>query len=132
MQAKYNSYTSSWKVSNRILNINDILLPISKDIKSSVVSKANVSDLVIGNLKYGNRINTVINDTINKQGYFKFLNKFTYFYSTDCYWLNTQYNDLNGFAVNTHDLENMKIYSELKTNTCKIIPVIEVEKIYLN
>ena len=132
MQAKYNSYTSSWKVSNRILNINDILLPISKDIKSSVVSKANVSDLVIGNLKYGNRINTVINDTINKQGYFKFLNKFTYFYSTDCYWLNTQYNDLNGFAVNTHDLENMKIYNELKTDTCKIIPVIEVEKIYLN
>jgi hypothetical protein len=132
MQAKYNSYTSSWKVSNRILNINDILLPISKDIKSSVVSKANVSDLVIGNLTYGNRINTVINDTINKQGYFKFLNKFTYFYSTDCYWLNTQYNDLNGFAVITHDLENMKIYSELKNNTCKIIPVIEVEKIYLN
>ena len=37
----------------------------------------------------------------NNQGYFKFLNKFAYFYSSDCYWLNNEY-DANNELLNIH------------------------------
>ena len=81
------------------------------------------------NIKYDNRLETVINNTISKNGYFKFLNKFTYLYSNDCYWLKDY--DENGveriFTVQPFNTEMMKITSE-KTSKCKVIPVIIANK----
>lgn len=126
-----NSYTeqTSWTATSRILDIKDMLKIISKDITSSVISIPNMSDMVIGNVKDGNRLETVINNTLSKNGYFKFLNKFTYLYSNDCYWLRDL--DENGveriFTVQPFNGEMMKISSE-KTSKCKVMPVIIANK----
>ena len=127
----YANYVSGWTVETRILNINDILKPISKDIKSSTLIRPNVSDLVIGNLANEERINKVLSNATTTNGYFKYLNKFSYFYSSECYWLNNEYNENNSFAVAPLDAESMKIYGESKGTNCKVIPVIIAEKINL-
>ena len=127
----YKSETEKWTVESRLLSIKDILPVVSKDIKNSVLVSPNLSDLIIGNLSYENRIDKVISNAINKKGYFKYLNKFSYFYSTDCYWLNDEYNVENAFAVTKLDDSSMKIYGESKTSSCKIIPVIIAEKVNL-
>lgn len=124
----YSTETTGWNVETRLLNVSDILKVISKDIKNSVLVRPNVSDLVIGNLNYNDRFDKVIATAKSSQGYFKYLNKFSYFYSTDCYWLNNEYDDKNAFAVSPLDSESMRIYGELKTQSCKVIPVIIAEK----
>ena len=124
----YKNYVSGWTVSTRVLTVDDILRSISKDIKDSTLVRPNVSDLVIGNLSNPERINKVLTNATTNNGYFKFLNKFLYFYSLDCYWLNSIYNETNAFAGAPLDAESMKIYGETKTSSCKVIPVIIAEK----
>ena len=124
MSSLYNEQITGWGVTTDILNLKDVLGVISRDITSSVISIPNLSDLVIGNIKYGNRIDTIINNTINKKGYFKFLNKFTYLYSNDCYWLNTEYDETTVFAVQPFNAEIMKIAATNKDSSCKVVPVI--------
>ena len=129
IDGSYVDQTTNWTTTSKILDIKDVLKIVSKDITSSVISIPNLSDIVIGNIKYDNRLDTVINDATSKNGYFKFLNKFTYLYSNDCYWLKDY--DENGveriFAVQPFDTEMMKITSE-KTSKCKVIPVIIANK----
>ena len=129
IDGSYVDQTTNWTITSKILDIKDVLKIVSKDITSSVISIPNLSDIVIGNIKYDNRLETVINDATSKNGYFKFLNKFTYLYSNDCYWLKDY--DENGveriFAVQPFDTEMMKITSE-KALKCKVIPVIIANK----
>ena len=131
MTTTFNSQYSGWNTKTRMLDISDILNVVSKDIVSSVLVRPNISDLVIGNLKYEDRITNVIETAITSKGYFKFLNKFSYFASNDCYWLNNKYDENSSFALAPLDEEYLKIYGESKTTNCKIIPVIEAEKINL-
>ena len=129
IDGSYVDQTTNLTTTSKILDIKDVLKIVSKDITSSVISIPNLSDIVIGNIKYDNRLETVINNTISKNGYFKFLNKFTYLYSNDCYWLKDK--DKNGveriFTVQPFNTEMMKITSE-KTSKCKVIPVIIANK----
>lgn len=127
----YADYISNWKVETRLLEISDILRPISKDIKASSLIRPNVSELVIGDLNSSERINKIITKATTENGYFKYLNKFLYFYSSDCYWLNNVYNENTSFAVSPLNAESMKIYGEDKNTSCKVIPVIIAEKINL-
>lgn len=127
----YSGYTLNWNVESRLLNVNDLLNVISKDIKNSVLVRPNLSDLIIGDITYDYRIDNVIANATTNNGYFKYLNKFSYFYSNDCYWLGNEYNVENAFAVAKFDDDYMKIYPELKTSNCMIIPVIIAEKINL-
>ena len=124
----YQQQITNWKVNTRLLTSNDILKVVSKDIKESVIVRENLSDLVIGNLNDSNRITLVKQKVIDKDGYYKFLNKYSYFVSNDCYWMNEEYNADKAFAVGKLDQDSMKLYGELKTSTCKVIPVLIVEK----
>ena len=124
----YQSYVSSWGANTRLLNIEDILNVVSRDLKDSVLVRPNVSDLVIGNLSYDGRLEKVLLKATNNQGYFKFLNKFAYFYSSDCYWLNNEYNTNNSFGVEILDQNSMRIGDIAKTETCKFVPVIIANK----
>lgn len=127
---RINNLTAStmWNVDTRLMNTADILNVISKDIKESVLVRDGLSDLIIGDLMYEDRIEKVMENAISSQGYFKFLNKFSYFYSTDCYWLTDEYNTDNAFAVAISDDSSMKIYGESKLSNCKVIPVIIAPK----
>lgn len=124
----YKSYVSSWGANTRLLNIQDVLNVVSRDLKDSVLVRPNVSDLVIGNLSQDGRLEKVLLKATNNQGYFKFLNKYTYFYSDDCYWLNNEYNIDNSFAVQKLDESSMKIGGINKSETCKFVPVIIANK----
>jgi hypothetical protein len=123
------SYTSGWNATTRSLMVDDILKLVSTDILSSVLVRENISDMIIGSLIYNNRMTTEINKAIAANGYYKYSNAFiNYLSSVSCYWTNTEYNTSNAFAVKKIDDINSKIYNELKTTNCNIIPVIIVNK----
>lgn len=134
----YNNYstllatvTSGWAANTRPLLIDDIMKIISTDIIDSVLVRNNMSDSIIGKLRNHNRISTelakVTADNVN--GYYQFKNdKFSNLSSTNCYWINTEYNANKGFAVKKIDENVSKVYGEDKTETCKVIPVIMVSK----
>ena len=97
--------------------------------------RPDISDLIIGNLKYENRVGSIIElaKDENKPGYFKFSNKYTYLNSDSCYWVKNEYNSSSGFAVVTDNTNEItKLYSEQKNTNCKVIPVIIAEKVNLN
>ncbi|MGE5456019.1 MAG: hypothetical protein ACM3O4_02835 [Ignavibacteriales bacterium] len=123
------SITNGWTVSTRPLLINDILQVVSRDIMSSFLVRNGISDAIIGNLTYNNRINIELNRAISYNGYYKYLNgKYGYLMSNTCYWTNSEYDVNNGFAVIKTDEINSKVYNELKANNCKIVPVIIANK----
>lgn len=117
----------TWNANTRFLNIGDILNVVSRDIKDSVIVRPNVSDLVIGNLAYEGRLNKVISKVTPDRGYFKFLNKYSYFYSTSCYWVKDKDDENSFFVVQPLDQNSMQIIPASLMNelgACKIIPVI--------
>lgn len=120
----YQTSVLSWNANTRLLNISDVLNVVSRDLKDSVIVRPNASDLVIGNLSYEGRLDKILSRTIEKEGYFKFLNKYSYFYSNDCYWLNNEYDADNSFAVQPFDQNTLKISGINKLENCKFIPVI--------
>lgn len=122
--------TTNWIVTSRALLAQDILKIISNDISNSLLIRNGISDLIIGNLNYENRMNTEITKAISGNGYYKFLNseKFNFLYSNNCYWTNSEYNINNAFAVKKVDEDNLKLYNEIKTTNCNIVPVIIVNK----
>lgn len=123
------SATTSWAANKRALTVNDILNIISSDVSNSVLVRSNISDSVIGYLKYGTRIDTELTKAINYSGYYKFKNtSFTYLPSTNCYWTSTSYNTANAFAVKKIDDDYAEVYGETKTNTCNVVPVIVASK----
>lgn len=126
------SRVAGWNVKSRLLTAEEILMIASKDILNSVLVRPSLSDLIIGDLKYGNRVDNVIEIAKSDSGYFKFLNKFTYLNSETCYWVNNEYDLNNAFAVLTNDeKEETQLYAELKTTECKVIPVIIADKVNL-
>lgn len=127
--ASLTTITSGWTVSTRPLVVNDILNVVSKDVMSSVLVRESISDSIIGNLSYSNRLNTELTRAITYNGYYKYVNeKYSYFDSDTCYWTNSEYDIDNGFAVNKIDEINSKIYNELKAASCKVVPVIIANK----
>jgi len=124
----YEKITMGWNVQSRIIKASDILNIVSKDIKESVIVIPNISDRVIGDLRKEQRYNDILQNVALSEGYFKFLNKFSYFYSTNCFWLNDEYNQNKAYAASILDDNSMKIYGEDKSTNCKVIPIIIVKK----
>ena len=91
--------------------------------------RPNLSNEIIGYLHYGTRLTDQINKVISYNGSYRFANeKYPYFTTTKCYWLNTSYNNDNQFALKKIDEEYSKIYGEHKNTECSIVPVIQVAK----
>ncbi len=121
--------TATWTATTRSLQASDIMKIISTDVMQSLLIRENISDTIMGDLKYGNRITTEITKAVNYNGYYKFMNdKFSYLPSVNCYWTNSEYNIDNGFAVKKIDENNSKLYGESKSSSCKVVPVIIASK----
>jgi hypothetical protein len=121
--------TNGWTVNTRSLTVEDLLKVVSTDIINSFLIRDNLSDTIIGNLNYNNRMNTEITRAVSYNGYYDFLNvEFSYFFADNCYWTNSEYDVINGFAVKKIDGNNSKIYSEAKTSNCNVVPVILANK----
>ena len=136
----YNDYnnllsnvSSNWNVSTRALKLEDILNIVSNNVESSYLVRDNLSDVIIGKLDYNDRFNEIVNKAINSNGYFKFSNQaYPYLTTSKCYWLNNEYNTDKAFALVKMDENNSKIYGEVKTNECSVVPVLEVAKANLD
>ena len=91
-----------------------------------------LSDKIIGNLGYGNRLNTELNKLIDDSGYYKFMdNRFPYLVSSSCYWTNSKYDDTHTFAFDKIDAYTSKLYNranDLIDEKCKVVPVIKIKK----
>ena len=123
------SYTSGWSVPYRALTINDILKVISHDVINTYLNGNNISPQIVGNLEYNNRITTEIAKAKTLNGYYTFRNnKFNYLVSNSCYWINSEYDSQNGFAFMRLDETNTKVYPKLKSEECRVIPVILAPK----
>lgn len=132
--------TGEWKVATTPLNINHLLNVISTDIIDSVLVRDNLSDKVIGNLKYTNDLESRLDIELNKITnsdekykflYYRFLNeKFPFLVSSKCYWINTEYDSENVFALTKIDDTYSKIYKESKEKEagCELVPVIIASK----
>ena len=136
----YNDYnsllsnvSSNWNVSTRALKLEDILNIVSNNVESSYLVRDNLSDVIIGKLDYNDRFNEIVNKAINSNGYFKFSNQaYPYLTTSKCYWINSEYNTDKAFALVKMDENNSKIYGEVKTNECSVVPVLEVAKANLD
>ena len=127
------NYTSQWSAPNRALTVNDILKVISHDVISTYLNGNNISPQIVGTLDYNNRITTEINKAKALNGYYTFRNnRFNYLSSNSCYWLNSEYNNQNGFAFVRMDEDNTRVYPKDKTEECRVIPVILAPKDNLN
>lgn len=124
-----NNTISSWNVNTRPLVIDDIMNILSKDILNSLLIRENLSDAIIGNLSYENRMNTELAKVIKYNGYYAYdSQKYSYLSSNKCYWTSTTYNDNKGFAFVKTSETLGKVYGEDKTVECSIIPVIIAPK----
>ena len=136
----YNDYnnllsnvSSNWNVSTRALKLEDVLNIVSNNVESSYLVRDNLSDVIIGKLDYNDRFNEIVNKAINSNGYFKFSNQaYPYLTTSNCYWINSEYNTDKAFALVKMDENNSKIYGEVKTNECSVVPVLEVAKANLD
>lgn len=136
LASNYNYYntalsdlTEDWAVTTRPLLVEDILKIISKDVIDSYLIRENISDAIIGNLNYQNRMTTEINRATSYNGYYSFINqKFNFLSSNNCYWTSSQYNINNAFAIKNIDENSSKIYGESKTTICNVVPVILANK----
>lgn len=128
-----NNITADWAVSTRPLVVQDLLNIISNDVIDSKLIRNNLSDVVIGNLNYQNRMTTMIDNAINYNGYFSFNNqRFSDLSSTRCYWIDSQYGTDKAFALEKVNDTTSRIYGNDINNSCSIIPVIIVSKSNLN
>lgn len=128
-QALLNSVTTGWNVETRTLNVSDLLKPVSTDIVNSILVRENLSDSIIGNLRYNDRTPKELEKVKTKNGYYQFMNqKFPYLSTSKCYWINDEYSPSQGFALIKTDEEHSKIYGEDKNMECSIVPIVEVPK----
>ena len=123
----YNNKVSTWNVQIRKLVLADLIKPISKDVVNSVIVANNLSDRIIGNVLYTDRLERQISDFNLKGKSYKYSNDIRWSLSSDCYWINTSYSNDKMFA-GVSNMEYSIIYGENKTNSCKVVPVIIANK----
>ena len=123
------SAVSGWNVNTRALTADDLLKVISKDVVNSIIIGDNVSNRIIGDVKYGTRANQVRTWTVSKNGLFRFNNdEYPYLVSNKCYWTNTEYDADRGFALTKIDEDYSKVYGSAKNTNCSVVPVIVANK----
>ena len=125
----YGQATTGWTVTHRNLSVEDMLNVVSNDISETIVINNTISNQMVGVLNYSNRVQEVIDRTIDYNGYIRYSNtNFPYFTSSSCYWLSNEYDANNQFAFVKINTKYSKIYAQTKTKNCKVLPVIEVSK----
>ena len=123
----FDERVSTWNTKTRELEAKDILKVVSKDINSSLIVTPNISDSILGTVKYGTRAETILSKVGSTNGYISYDNKFKLFNTIQCVWTSTKYNNEKGYAYSLDDNKS-KLYGESNNTTCNIIPVIIAPK----
>lgn len=114
----------------KIPTAEQILKAVSTDIiDTNVISNKNISNRLLGNVSYNNRAITKLTEISNNNNIINFnINIFEYLNSNICYWTSTSYNNTKGYAIKNIDNSTISMYGEDMNTTCKIVPVIKVNK----
>lgn len=124
-----NTIPSQYQASARALKVEDILPVVSKDINETIIIRPTLSPQVVGYLDYGERIKEHIASTIGYKGIYRYKTlNFPYLTSQSCIWLDTAYDETTQFALAKLDSDYTKLYNEVKTQSCSIVPLFEVSK----
>ena len=123
----FDEMVSSWNTNTRFLEAKDILKVISKDINSSIVVTPNISDSILGTVKFGTRAEDILSKVGKTNGYISYDKKFKLFNTNNCIWTSTKYNNEKGYAYSI-DGNKRKLYGEGINTTCNILPVIIAQK----
>lgn len=126
---KDGTFDTTYNSNIRTLKVKDLLNIISNDISNSFLSRDNLSDSIIGNLNYTGSYERELEKVKQKNGYYKFANtSYMYLATNKCYWIDDEYDALNGFALTKIDEDNSKIFGLDKISECSYIPVIIANK----
>ena len=94
-----------------------------------------ISNTIVGNIDYVDSENNFIRAEQHLEkvkslnGTYRFITlKFPYFNTNQCVWLEDEYSETHQLALSKIDGTYSKIYGELKTNQCQVIPVFEIAK----
>lgn len=132
-----NSISSSWSVTTKPFELSFILDFLSEDLNKSLLVRETLSDSLIGYKGYKGDIlrydDYMTKKVLPYNSYFKFDNdRYNYLATSNCYWLNEEYDDTRAFALVKDDTLGNIIVPYLKTNKCSSVPVIEISKEKLN
>lgn len=134
LEGTFNNYksildeeVSTWNTNTRMLEASDVLKVISKDINSTLIVTPDISDVILGTVKYGTRANDILTKVGNTNGFISYENKFKSFNTDKCIWTSTKYNNEKGYAY-IKDGNKSKLYGESISTTCNILPVIIAQK----
>lgn len=133
------STANNWNVNYTELSANTLMNIISTDIMDSLLIREKLSDSIIGNLSFPDRISTELLKAttprniggINYYGSYIFKSStFDYLVSNKCYWTNTTFNNAasTAFAFKKYNENNGIIYGESNSTLCSVIPVLKVHK----
>lgn len=123
------SITGGWNVTTRLLEMRDLLKIVSMDVSNSLNIREGLSNTLIGNVLYSDRVDRMIADTVRFNGHYSFLNsKFNYLSTNKCIWISKEYNSDKAFALTKENEEISKIYGESKESSCNVVPVIIAPK----
>ena len=134
LEGTFNNYknlfdesVSTWNTNTRILEAKDILKVVSKDINSTLIVTPNISDAILGTVKFGSRADDILTKVGNTNGFISYDNKHKLFNTDKCIWTSTKYNKTSGYAYIV-DGNKSKLYGENISTTCNILPVIIAQK----
>lgn len=121
--------TSEWNVNYRNLQVGDLVNVISTDVQNSIMERNLLSDTIVGKYSTSERLESELAKLVSANGMYKYDNsKFSYLSSNKCYWTSSNYNEDKAFAFTKNSEAQGKIYGELKTTECSVIPVIIAPK----
>ena len=131
--------TENWITKTKKLEIKDIINVVGLDLYNTVLKKEKkletgeiikLSDEIVGYVTHDKRFEEfMINKMIKYNGYIEYSSeKYDYLASTKCYWLNYEFSEDKAYAMKIDREGVMKIYPELKTEDCYIVPVIIIPK----
>lgn len=121
----------SWQATKRLLSIDDVLPIISQDVENSYLIRNNLSDALIGKINNDLRLKQILNETVEKNGSYKFLNsRFPSLATSRCIKLSSDGG--NNFYLRKEDDVFSKIYLNESALDCISPYVIIVSKDNLN
>jgi len=107
------------------LSAEQVLKAVSHDLVDTSIEIPNTSKRILGNINYGIRTTTILNNISQLHGKITF-NKdvFNYLSSETCIWTSTPYNDTLAYALKLENGNTIKLYGEDRNALCKVVPVI--------
>lgn len=110
-------------------SVEDLLKVLSTDIENSYYTRENLSDVLLGYMKYDGRALRTLEEASINEGSFTYSNTaFPYLTSSRCFWLKESYDDERAFALSKIDDAKSVIGPLDKTTKCSILPIFKIPK----